>query len=223
VSHWRGNAFEIPRPKVLKVEEGTEKSSRAVGYDDCIRLGDPLQSCCKVRSFPDNATLLSFARADQLADHNEPRRDADAHLQGHTYRGRELRYCLDEGETGADGPLGVVLVCMGIAEIREHTVAHVLGDEAAIPLDRYCAAAMIGADDSPQVLWIEPARQRGRPHQIAKHHRELAAFSGIPWFRFGLGFGLKRSWDGATKIGDRCQHFSPMSEQDADFLKVLIR
>src|SRR5262249_9819021 len=154
VSHWRGNAFEVPRPKVLKLEEGAEKSSRAVGDDDCIRLGDPLQSCREVRGLADNATLLSFARADQVAYHNEPRRDADPYLQGHTGRRREPRYCLDEGETGADGSLGVMLVCMRIAEIREHAVAHVLRDKAAIPVDHLRAAAMIGTDDSTQVLGI---------------------------------------------------------------------
>src|SRR5262249_38283568 len=81
---------------------------------------------------------------------------------------------------------------------------------------------MIGADDLPQFLGIVPSRQRGRPHQIAKHHRELATFGGIMWFPFGLGGGLKRGRDGATKLGNRCQHPSPMPEQDADVLEILI-
>src|SRR5215468_10209565 len=48
------NAAEVPRPKVLKLEEGAEKSSRAVGDDDRIRLSDPLQSCREVRGLADN-------------------------------------------------------------------------------------------------------------------------------------------------------------------------
>src|SRR6516162_8455930 len=90
--HRRGNTLEVPNPELLKLEEGAEKSSRTVGNDDCIRLRDPLESCREVRGLADNATLLSFARAYQVAHHNEPRRDADTHLQGHTGRRRELRH-----------------------------------------------------------------------------------------------------------------------------------
>jgi hypothetical protein len=43
------------------------------------------------------------------------------------------------------------------------------------------------------------------------------------WFRFDRSGGLKRGRDGAGKLCNRCQHLSPMSEQDADFLEVLIR
>jgi len=50
-----------------------------------------------------------------------------------------------------------MLVRLRIAEIGEHTVAHVLGHEAAVALDRFGAAAMVGADDPPQVLEVEPA------------------------------------------------------------------
>jgi hypothetical protein len=40
----------------------------------------------------------------------------------------------------------------------------------------------------------------------------------------GVKVNSKRpAGSGAGKLGNRCQHFSPMSEQDADFLKVLIR
>jgi len=34
---------------------------------------------------------------------------------------------------------------------------------------------------------------------------------------------VKIARTGKWRIGNRCQHFSPMSEQGADFLKVLIR
>jgi hypothetical protein len=39
-----------------------------------------------------------------------------------------------------------------IAEISEHPIAHVLGDETAITFDQFGTAAMIGADDLPKVL-----------------------------------------------------------------------
>jgi hypothetical protein len=49
-----------------------------------------------------------------------------------------------------------MLVGLRIAEIGENAIAHVLGDKTAIPLDRFGAAAVIGADDASQVFGIEP-------------------------------------------------------------------
>jgi hypothetical protein len=41
-------------------------------------------------------------------------------------------------------------------------------------------------------------------------------------FRFDLGRGLRRGRDSASKLRNRCQHLSPISEQDADVLEILI-
>src|SRR6516225_273279 len=60
-----------------------------------------------------------------------------------------------------------------IAEIDEHTVAHILGDKAAKAGDDVGDAAMVGADDLAQILGIEARRQRRRTDQIAEHHRQL--------------------------------------------------
>jgi hypothetical protein len=56
-----------------------------------------------------------------------------------------------------------------VAEIGEHTVAHVLGDEATVALDQFGAAAVIRRNDGPQVLGVNPSRQRCRADQITKH------------------------------------------------------
>jgi hypothetical protein len=68
-----------------------------------------------------------------------------------------------------------MLVSLRIAKIRQHAVPHVLGDETAVALDQFVAAAMIGGNDLPQLLWVEPGRHRSRPHEIAEHDRQLAA------------------------------------------------
>ena len=80
--HRPGDALEVLCPEVLKLEQIAEKLSRAFGNDDPVRLGDALQACRKVRRLADDAALLSIARADQVADHHQPRRDADTRLQG---------------------------------------------------------------------------------------------------------------------------------------------
>ena len=96
--------------------------------------------------------------------------------QPHTQRfGRsELADRVDDGEPGADRPLGVVLVRLGIAEIDQHPVAHVLGDKPGEADNGVGDAAVIGADDLAQILWIVARRQRRRADQIAEHHGQLA-------------------------------------------------
>ena len=83
-------------------------------------------------------TPRSCASPDPMRspDDDQPGRDADPHVQGRTRRGDEFRRGLDDGEPGLHGALGVVLVGLGIAEIGEHAVAHVFGDETAVALDQ---------------------------------------------------------------------------------------
>ena len=69
-----------------------------------------------------------------------------------------------------------MLVGLGIAEIGQHPVAHVLGDEAAGLGDEIGAAAVVCADDLAHILGVEARRERGRADEIAEHHRQLAPF-----------------------------------------------
>src|SRR6516164_1597789 len=93
-----GDALEVFRPEVLQFEEIAEEPPRALGDDDCIRLGDALQPRREVRGLTDDATLLSFTRADQVADHSEPGRDSNAYLQACNGGCRELWHCFDQGK-----------------------------------------------------------------------------------------------------------------------------
>jgi hypothetical protein len=63
----------------------------------------------------------------------------------------------------------------GVAEIIENAVSHALRDEAIMTLNQFAAAAVIGSNDASQVLGVDLSRQRLSTHQVAKHHRELAA------------------------------------------------
>ena len=174
-----GDALKVPGPKILELEEIAEKLSRALRNNHGIRFSNGLQTGGKVRRLAHNRLLLGRPRADEVANHHEPGRDPDTHLQGRAGRGGELRHRLDEGKPGPHSALGIILVGLGIAEIGEHAIAHVLGNESAIALDQHRAAALIGANDLAQVLGIEPGRQGGRADEVAEHHGELTAFSGV--------------------------------------------
>jgi len=80
---------------------------------------------------------------------------------------------LDNGKPGPHRPLGIVLVGLGIAEIDQHSVAHVFGDKAGEPGDRVGDRAVIRADHLAQILGVEAPGQRRRANQIAEHNRKL--------------------------------------------------
>ena len=80
--HWSSDALEILWPEVLQLKQSAEKFSCALTDDDCVWLGGPLQARREVRRFADDAALLRLARSDQVADHHQPGRNADAGLQG---------------------------------------------------------------------------------------------------------------------------------------------
>ena len=67
-SHRLGDALEFLGPEVLKVEQIAKKLSCALGDDDRVRLGDPLEARREVRRLADDAALLRLTRSDQVAN-----------------------------------------------------------------------------------------------------------------------------------------------------------
>ena len=96
---------------------------------------------------------------------------------------------LDHRQPGAHRPLRIVLMRPRIAEIDQHAVAHVLGDEAVEAADRIGHGAVVVPDQLAQILRVKPRRQRRRADQVAEHHRQLSAF-GVDWRRRG-GSGFR--------------------------------
>ena len=70
--------------------------------------------------------------------------------EGQLDRGHRVDQC----KPGTDGSLGIILVCLRIAEIDEYAVAHVLGYEAAKVTHRLGDALLIGRNDLAQVLRV---------------------------------------------------------------------
>ena len=144
---------------------------------DRVRFGQRLQPGGEVRRLADDRLLLRGARAD--ADRR--RRPTRWRCR----RGREAARLvaqsadrIDKRQPGSDRPLGIVLVRLRVAEVDEHAVAHVLGDEAVEAGHGLGDAAVIRSDHLAQVLGIEPRRQRRRADEIAEHHSELPPLGG---------------------------------------------
>ncbi|HKN29674.1 MAG TPA: hypothetical protein VJY34_18020 [Roseiarcus sp.] len=134
----------------------------------------------------------------------------------------QFRRGLDNRKSGSRSVFSVVLVRQRVAEIGEHAVAHVLGDEAAVAFDQARAAFVIGGDDPAHVLGIEPGRYRGRADEIAEHHGQLPALGGVLRRRLRLGGRWVRDRLVGVKLTNRTQQFSAIAEDDAEFLQVLV-
>jgi len=120
---------------------------------------------------------------------------------------------------------------LGIAEINQHAVAHVLGDKTAEAADRVGDTAMVDADDLAQILGIEARGQRRRTNQIAEHDGQLPPLSLGPSCAAsgrlrpvdalaGLGLWLLGMF--VVKRGDRIEQPPAIPDQsDAQVLQIL--
>ena len=169
-----GEPLELLRRQVLAVEQIADQAPRGRADHDLARLRQLLQPGREVRRGADHRLLLGGALPDQIADHHEPGGDADPHLQGELGPGRQLVHRLHQVERGAHGALGILLVRLRVAEVRQHAVAHVLGDVAVVALDHRRAATLVGVDHGPHVFADRDA-QRGRADQVGEQDGQLAA------------------------------------------------
>src|SRR6516164_1754980 len=80
--YWPGDALEITGPEVLKLEQIAKKPPRALGDDDHVWLGKPLQARREVRRFTNDAALLRVPRSNQVAHDDQPGGNANASLEG---------------------------------------------------------------------------------------------------------------------------------------------
>ena len=143
-------------PEILDLEQRADLSPGAVGNDQGARPGQRLQAGREVWRLADDAPLLRRTRADQIANHDEAGGDANPNVQ--RLLCGEPADRVDDREPGADRALGIVLMRLGVAEIDQHAVAHILGDKAAKAGDGVGDTAMVGADDLAQILGIEALR-----------------------------------------------------------------
>ena len=87
----RDYSLDFLGPEVLKLEQIAEELPRALRDDDCVWLGNPLQTCRKVRRLPDDAALLRYMPGPRcgparLRAASRPFAGQRRHLSGETRR-----------------------------------------------------------------------------------------------------------------------------------------
>jgi hypothetical protein len=66
----------------------------------------------------------------------------------------QIAYCRDQLQPRAHSPLGIVFVCLRIAEIDQDAVAHVFGDKPAKAAHGVRGALLIGRNDLAKVFGV---------------------------------------------------------------------
>src|ERR1700730_16932037 len=159
-----GDPLEFLWPEVLQLEETAEQPTRGLCYDYRVRLRNGLQASGEVRRLADNIVLRCFAGPNKIPDHHHPRGRPYPYLQ--RLRSRERGDRINQREAGPNGPLGVILMRCGIAEVNQYAIAQISGNEASEGAHGLGDAPLIGRNDLPQVFWVETSRQRRRADKV---------------------------------------------------------
>ena len=83
----------------------------------------------------------------------------------------KLADCVHDIQPGPHGTLGIVLVCLRVAEIGEDTVAQIFGHMAVVAANDCRRRLLVGTHNLPHILRVEPTRECGGVDKVAEHHR----------------------------------------------------
>ena len=221
------NSCDRQSAEITIVKQAAQQAARIVCYHNRVRFGGPLQPCRKISRLTNDRLLLGRALTEEIADHDEARRDADTHLQRGRLARIELGHGLDQGEARAHRLFGVLLMRLRVTEIGQYAVAEILRDKAAGAGDYLGATAVIAAHDVVQLLRIEPRRQCCGTDEIGEHDRELATFAFLSFAAEAIG--LDRTFSRvarrfSSQRGNRNEERTPMADRrHAEFTEILGR
>src|SRR5579859_2183257 len=156
--------------------------------------------------------LLRCAPPDEISDDHQAGGNANSHSQSCLRASIEPCHGRDQCQPDGYRALSVVFIRPWIAEICEHAVAHVSGNEPARFLDLLGTAAVVRTNDLPQVLRVEPCRKRRGANKISEHNRDLPSLGLHPGSRSVL-----------VEPRNRAQYLPAMAERDTDFFEILVR
>src|SRR5438067_5931977 len=88
----------------------------------------------------------------------------------------EVSHGSKNSQTSPYCSLGVIFMCLGIAEVHEESIPEELGDMPIVALDNFRTSRLIGTDDFPVLFGVELGGKFSGIDQVAEHDGELAAF-----------------------------------------------
>ena len=210
-----GNAFQLKAAEILTSELRFDQFVCCRADDHRIGLGQGLQTGSNVRGLANYRHLLRGSVPNDFAHDDEARGDANPHSQLEVLLVLRLEAAqsVDNTETAYHGPLSLILVGLGIAEIYEDAVSQILGDVAIKLSDGFGTGFLKVAYDHPEILRVQSRRQFRRSDEIAKHYGQLPAFTlrrcdfgGWRWTRLQRSDDLRKTTlcSGRSKVRILC-------------------
>ena len=161
--------------------EGEDLLSRGVGRladGDGHRRGRRLQARRHIDGVADEEPLAESGvdlEAHQRLAGVDPHPDLDG-AAGDAGQGVDL---VDEAQTCAHRPFGVVLVQDGHAEHGDDGVADELLHRPAVGLDRLASHGVVAAQEAVDQLGVVALRERGEADEVAEERGDDAALFGV--------------------------------------------
>src|SRR5262245_26605987 len=86
----------------------------------------------------------------------------------------EVSHRSKNSQTSSYCSLGIIFVCLGIAEIDKQTVTEQLSDMPIVALNNFRTHLLIRTYHCSVIFGIELRRKFGGIDQVTEHHRELS-------------------------------------------------
>ena len=169
-----GKSLQRVPPCVFQVEGAAGKPFRRVVYDEGARRREALKPRGEIRGRARDGAAFAHRLALHVADDDRPACDPRPCRQPRAvdFDGCDRRQCRG-GRADRHFRLGLVRV--GPTEKRKHAVAQQFCDMAVVTLDGTRHRVVIPRKDVAQPLRVQALGKLGRSHQVAEHHRHLAA------------------------------------------------
>ena len=136
-----------------------------------------------MRHLPDDVQPRFRVAVSHLTGDDDSSVQADANLQHDVEQLAEVRVqvneLIEDPQPGEHGPLRIVLMRSGVAEISNQTVADVPRGIAIEAFDGPDARPLITAEDLAEVLSVEQLGERRGVHEVAEQHRHVPSLSGV--------------------------------------------
>ncbi len=213
--------FQALPSQFLELEGVADQTTGLLAEQNLPGFGKALQSGRKVGRQAAHRFGITSTRADQIADYDLSRGNADTTLK-HAAVALNTPDGLHGVEPGPDRTLRLVLVCPRPAEVGKHTVAQILRDMSAVARYRTRHGILVTPHDIAQVFRIEPPGEGGRADQIAKHYRQLTALGRVcSLLRRGGGVVVCRAGIIVVDLPNSAQQsFSIPYRRNADLLEI---
>src|SRR5262245_47610294 len=99
-THWFGKSFHRGQSELREFEQIAHEAPRPICNDHRAGFSEALQPRCQIRRLSCDAALLRFARANEIADNDQPGGDPNARMERFVLGCAELSDASNQRQAG---------------------------------------------------------------------------------------------------------------------------